>query len=149
MNREPVSHEMTRPPASDAGATILLVEDETSVRALVARFLVLKGFQVLTAEHGADALSVWGKHKDAIDLLLTDVVMPGGLNGRALAEQLLAEQPRLKVIYTSGYSEEFLKTESGVGQGIHFVQKPYRPEQLLETLRAALASDSIPAENLC
>jgi two-component system cell cycle sensor histidine kinase/response regulator CckA len=94
--------------------TILLVEDETSVRNLVTRFLTLNGFKVLAAESGHAALPLWAEHHEEIDLLLTDVVMPGGMSGRELAEKLQAERPTLKVLFTSGYNVELLNAEIAV-----------------------------------
>src|SRR4051794_39708042 len=123
--------------------TILLVEDETSVRNLVTRFLTLNGFKVLAAESGHAALPVWAEHHKEIDLLLTDVVMPGGMSGRDLAEKLQTEQPTLKVLFTSGYNVELLNAEGTLQEGIHFVQKPYRPEQLLTAIRSVLENSKI------
>src|SRR3954447_8940192 len=123
--------------------TILLVEDETSVRNLVTRFLTLNGFKVLAAESGHAALPIWADHHKQIDLLLTDVVMPGGMSGRELAEKLQAERPALKVLFTSGYNVELLNAEGTLQEGIHFVQKPYRPEQLLTAIRSVLENSKI------
>ncbi|HTD65269.1 MAG TPA: response regulator [Candidatus Limnocylindria bacterium] len=133
-------------------ATVLLVEDEVSVRTLLVRFLSMHGFEVLVAENGAGALLLWAAHKNEIALLLTDVVMPGGLSGRELADQFQSEHPALKVLFTSGYSMELLNSHAAIGHSIHFVQKPYRPEQLLAAIRIALAGDTTPIlvlEKLC
>src|SRR5690242_7746695 len=82
---------------------ILLVEDDPSVRQLVTRLLMLHGYRVLVAENGRAAIPLWEEHSRHIDLLLTDVVMPHGVNGRELATRCQADNPDLRVIYTSGY----------------------------------------------
>jgi len=125
----------------DPACTILIVEDEVSVRKLVTRFLTLSGYQVLAADGPCAALELWAAHHDEVALLLTDVIMPGALSGRALALRLQAERPALKVLYTSGYSAESLADDGTLDEEIHFLQKPYRPEQLLENVRAVLAGD--------
>lgn len=126
-------------------ATILLVEDEDTVRKLVARLLTLNGYRVLTADSGQRALSLWERHHNEIDLLLTDVVLPEGPGGRELADTLQAEKPALKIIYTSGYALGFAKEEECVPAETNFVHKPYRPEQLLTVVRDALQSPSKPS----
>lgn len=126
---------------ADAGLTILIVEDEVSVRKLVTRFLTLSGYQVLAADGPCAALEIWAEHRDEVTLLLTDVIMPGALSGRALASRLQTERPALQVLYTSGYSAESLADDGLLDSEIHFLQKPYRPEQLLETVRAVLAGE--------
>jgi CheY-like chemotaxis protein len=127
----------------DAGSlagteTILVVEDEDAVRLLVVNLLERHGYTVLQAASGVDALEVWQRARDQIDLLLTDLVMPGGVTGRELAERLRADRPALEVVYTSGYSTE----ETGPGEalidGLNFVQKPYRPDKLMRTIRDQL-----------
>lgn len=139
-----------QPQEASPEATILLVEDENSVRNLITRFLTRTNFQVLTAESGRRAQAVWTEHKSQIDLLLTDVMIPGGLSGRVLAEQFQAEQPALKVLYTSGYNADLLNAEGSLSKGSNFVQKPYRPEELLAGIRAVLAGQfNSHAETLC
>jgi signal transduction histidine kinase len=80
--------------------TILVVEDEPALRELVVKILEMCGYHIIEAASGVEALEVWAKHKGEIDLLLTDMVMPGGVSGRQLGERLTAEEPGLKVIYT-------------------------------------------------
>src|SRR5204863_2466179 len=84
--------------------TILLVEDETPLRKLVQEILQKKGYRVLQASTGVQALEIWARHKDDIDLLLTDMMMPEGMSGADLAEKVLRDRADLKVIYSSGYS---------------------------------------------
>ena len=141
-NREPTDLKSGRAAREKSGAgAILIVEDEVSVRKLVTRFLTISGYQVLAADGPCAALELWATHCDEVALLLTDVIMPGALSGRALALRLQAERPALKVLYTSGYSAESLADDGTLDEEINFLQKPYRPEQLLETVRAVLAGE--------
>jgi PAS domain S-box-containing protein len=128
----------TAPPVRGGTETILLVEDEAAVRDLARLVLERYGYTVLTAENGPAALEVWRKNKGGIDLVLTDLVMPGGLSGRALAAQLQAERPGLKVIFTSGYSNEIVSRHLDLRSGCNFLQKPYPPRALAETVRNCL-----------
>ncbi len=90
------------------GETILVVEDEPVLRDLAQLILQDCGYRVLQAGSGVEALTVWQKHQGAIDLLLTDMIMPDGLSGNDLAESLLEHKPALKIIFTSGYNVEDL-----------------------------------------
>lgn len=117
-----------------SGKTILLVEDEAAVRMLAERMLRRFGHKVLPAGSGQEALIIWEKHGDTIDLLLTDMVMPGGLNGKELAARLAAERPDLRVIYTSGYSMEFQSADLKLEEGVNFLPKPYNPQTLADIL---------------
>lgn len=117
--------------------TILLVEDEPSLRELVQEILQKKGYRVLEAANGLQALDVWDQHKNRIDLLLTDMMMPEGLSGRDLADRLLGERPNLKVIYTSGYSLDAVSNGFSFSEGA-FLQKPYQPETLAQIVRDCL-----------
>src|SRR5664280_210891 len=117
--------------------TILVVEDETAVRLLVSNLLQRCGYQVLTAASGAAALEVWKEHKQAIHLLLTDMIMPGGMTGRELAEILRADKASLKVVYTSGHSAEILEKATNL-DGFNFLQKPYQSLVLAQTVRNCL-----------
>jgi CheY-like chemotaxis protein len=93
---------------------------------------------VLAAANGAEALKLWQANRDTIALLFTDLVMPGGLGGRQLAQQLQAGQPGLKVIYATGYSAEIAGQEFPLQPGENFMQKPLQPEELLTTIRSCL-----------
>src|SRR5207249_1193204 len=113
--REPTKRpeEISPEPAVRGGTeTILVVEDEQPVRELVCSFLQTHGYKILAAESGARALEVWREHSNEIGLLLTDVVMPGQLSGRELAERLRAGKPSLRVIFTSGYSADGVGKDS-------------------------------------
>ena len=118
--------------------TILLVEDEPVVHRLAHNILQRQGYQVLDASTGAEALSVWNEHAAKIDLLLTDMVMPGELSGRKLAQALQAQKSRLKVIYTTGYSPDTFSQELVLKEGFNFLGKPYHPNKLTETVRRRL-----------
>jgi two-component system, cell cycle sensor histidine kinase and response regulator CckA len=127
--------------------TVLVVEDEQMLRDFVADALMEVGYKILTANNGRMALDVWAKHRDEIDLLLTDVVMPGIPSGRQLAEQLTNEKPQLKVIFTSGYSPELLGPGFEQQTQYGFLAKPYVTDSLARTVAAHLANGSlIPVE---
>ncbi len=114
--------------------TILLVEDEPVLRELARVILQDYDYKVVEASNGVEALKVWDDHGGKIDLLLTDMVMPEGMTGRELAEELKLRKPDLKVIYTSGYSSEVMGQDLGL-RDIKFLQKPYPPPQLAQTVR--------------
>jgi len=118
--------------------TILVVEDEPALRELVVNILELCGYRTYQAETGVAALPVWEKHKDEIDLLLTDMVMPEGMSGRQLAERLQAQDPGLKVIYTSGYSPGMAGKDIALLEGFNFLAKPYPPSRLALVVRECL-----------
>jgi PAS domain S-box-containing protein len=118
--------------------TILLVEDEAPVCALVSRVLGKYGYKVLPANNAVEAMEVWRDKKDEIALLLTDLVMPNRMNGRELAEKLWTEQPKLKVIFTSGYSADIVGKDFKLEPELNFLQKPYHPQTLAATVRRCL-----------
>ncbi len=120
------------------GETILVAEDEAALRLLVQNILSRHGYRVLVAENAVEALRVWRSVAGRVDLLLTDLVMPGELSGRELAECLLQEKPGLKVIFTSGYSAESLTANALSDTETAFLQKPYRPEKLVLAVRECL-----------
>jgi PAS domain S-box-containing protein len=125
-------------PAQGRGELVLLVEDEPSVQDMGRRALSGYGYRVLAAANGPAALAVWAAHKDEIDLLLTDMIMPEGISGMQLAQQLLREKPTLKVIYSSGYNAQIAGKELKLTDGINFLAKPYQLDRLYRTVRAAL-----------
>ncbi len=118
--------------------TILVVEDEPAVREVVTEMLNAQGYHVLQAIDGLDALSVWSKRKAEIDLVVTDIVMPNGLLGHVLADRLLADKKELKIIFSSGYSEEFATADRPAERQFSFLQKPYRLEELVHKVRTCL-----------
>jgi len=118
--------------------TILVVEDETPLRDLVQEILEQKGYRVVTASTGVEALALWERHKQEIDLVFTDMMMPDGVSGTELAARVLSDRTDIKVIYSSGYSLEVVDAESVLQEGANFLQKPYDPETLTRTVRDCL-----------
>ena len=118
--------------------TILVVEDEPSLRDLVREILQSYGYRVIEAAHGTEALKIWETRKDEIDLLFTDMMMPAGPSGRELAQRLMTEKPTLRVVYTSGYSVDVVAADFNFREGVNFLQKPYLPETLAQTIRNCL-----------
>jgi two-component system, cell cycle sensor histidine kinase and response regulator CckA len=114
---------------------ILLVEDDADVRMVARDVLEGSGYQVWEASDGLEALNIWKTRASQIDLLLTDIIMPGGLNGRELADRLRRERPGLKVILMSGYSPERL---GKIQTHSRLLQKPFSLENLTETVRTCL-----------
>jgi signal transduction histidine kinase len=127
-------------PARPAGGTetIFLVEDEPALRGVAAKVLRNYGYQVITATSGAEALQAWPAHAAKVDLLLTDMVMPDGVSGRELAQQLRAAKPGLKVLFSSGYSTELVGRDALLQDGKNFLPKPYNPDKLARTVRKCL-----------
>jgi two-component system, cell cycle sensor histidine kinase and response regulator CckA len=120
--------------------TILVAEDEASVRLVVVNLLEHCGYTVLHAATGAEALGLWKSHKRDVRLILTDVIMPGGINGRDLAARVRQDAPDVPIIYVSGYTAD-LGGEALV-EGLNFLQKPYAPARLAQLVRARL--DDLP-----
>jgi PAS domain S-box-containing protein len=118
--------------------TILLVEDEKPVRELVARILEKHGYKVYQAGDGTEAVEVWNAKKKEIQLLLTDLIMPGAMNGRELAEKIWQEKPDLKVIFSSGYSADIVGKDFKLETDTNFLQKPYHPQTLAVIVRRCL-----------
>jgi two-component system cell cycle sensor histidine kinase/response regulator CckA len=118
--------------------TILLVEDDAFLRAAAQKTLSQSGYRVLAAINGTEALEIWKLNRDKIRLLLTDLVLPGGLNGRELGELLLKEEPKLKVIYTSGHGADAAAEDLALTEGVNFIGKPFQAFKLSQTVRRAL-----------
>jgi PAS domain S-box-containing protein len=132
------AHNVAQPQPRGGSETLLVVEDETSVRLTTKTILTRYGYHVLLAANGADALELWQKHRTDIALLLTDMVMPGNLSGLQLAQRLQTETPSLKIIFTSGYSPEIAGRQLELHSGNNFLQKPFSPHQLLLMVRSSL-----------
>jgi CheY-like chemotaxis protein len=124
--------------------TVLVVEDETEVRALVHRVLEEHGYVVLGAGRSAEALRIVERHPGPIHLLVTDMVMPD-MSGAALAERLAALRPQMAILYMSGYTDYGATTPEGRRPGIAFLQKPFTPEALAHQVRAVLDAAAVPA----
>jgi CheY-like chemotaxis protein len=138
-----VAEQVAVPKALDSGQaiggaeTILLVEDEKAVRGLALQTFQSNGYQVLTAADGRDAMLVAEEFRGPIDLLMTDVVMPG-MGGRQLAESLRSAFPKMKVLYTSGYTDDTVVRQGIFRKEVAFLQKPYTPLSLTRNVRAVL-----------
>jgi CheY-like chemotaxis protein len=130
---------------STSGETILVVEDEDSVRGMARLALEQAGYQVMEAADGQEALKVWERSARQVDLLLTDMVMPNGLSGNGLAKALLAKDPKLRTVYTTGYSSEAVREGLSLRNGINFLPKPYDSSALLKAVKACLRHPPTPA----
>jgi CheY-like chemotaxis protein len=118
--------------------TILIVEDEPVLRDMTQTILQGCGYRTLEAASGREAFDVWERHRDSIDLVLTDMVMPEGVSGMELAERLLASKPGLRIIFASGYSMDDLDTGFVRDGYAVFLQKPYTHITLAKTVRECL-----------
>jgi signal transduction histidine kinase/CheY-like chemotaxis protein len=138
--QSPGQHPVPASPAAVPGGreTILLVEDDPSVRASIKNALSKLGYRILEAPNGVAALEIWKQHRAEIRLLLTDLVMPEGLNGKELADQLVREDPRLKVIYISGYRADIIGNEVPLQEGVNFLTKPFESQKLAQAVRRIL-----------
>jgi PAS domain S-box-containing protein len=125
-------------PAADAGHLVLLAEDETQVRTLAARVLKRRGFRVIEAQDGGEALRLAKAHADEIDLLLTDVTMPV-LDGRELAERFRHVCPGAKILFMSGHPESVIAHQGVLDPGVAYVAKPFTPDQISSRVRDILA----------
>ena len=117
--------------------TILVVEDEISLLELVRNILQRYHYRVLIASSGVEALRVWDEQDGRIDLVLTDMIMPGGVTGSDLATELKKRKPGLKIVITSGYSSELVGKDFGQGETA-FLPKPYQPHQVARMIRETL-----------
>lgn len=120
--------------------TILLAEDDPSLRVSIRKTLAQLGYRIVEAPTGTLALKVWEQNRSEIRLLLTDLVMPDGMTGKELAQRLRQNDPELKVIYMSGYSAEVAGKDFPLKEGVNFLTKPFPAARLAQTIRSALAS---------
>jgi CheY-like chemotaxis protein len=131
-------HPVPVPDAATGGCeTVLLVEDEESVRQLVRDTLAGKGYRVLQAESGEAGLALAKQHDGKIDLVITDVVMPG-MSGREMAQQLGQTRPEVKVLFLSGYTEDAILSDGSIEPGTAFLQKPFSLQNLSRKVREVL-----------
>jgi CheY-like chemotaxis protein len=121
------------------GETILLVEDDPAVRRTAAEVLLGAGYRVLTAPSGADALRMAARHEGRLDLLLTDIVMPG-MSGPELARQFIVQFPSVRILYMSGYPEDAIEKHGLRGRTVRVLQKPFTHETLARSVREALGA---------
>jgi len=135
----------TKAQQNEAGGceTVLLVEDEESVRELVRVTLASRGYNVLEAENGECGLRIAEEYKEPIDILITDVVMPG-IGGRELAKKLVALRPGISVLFLSGYTEDAVVTQGALGPANAFLQKPFTLQSLAKKVREVLRARSTP-----
>ena len=129
-------------PVAGGSETILIVEDEPVLRSMARDILEECGYRILEASSGREALDVWNQHAKEIDLLLTDMVMPDGISGADLVEKLLASRPRLKIVFTSGYTADAVNQEMLTRTGASFLSKPYAQAELTKTVRDCLDKNS-------
>src|SRR6267143_1512385 len=124
-------------PVRGGDETVLLVEDAAPVRTLARRSLEARGYRVLEAPDGPSALALSASHGGGLDILVTDVVMPG-MSGRELAERLAPQRPSMKVLYTSGYTDDTMVRQGVLTAGVAFLQKPFVPDTLARKVRDVL-----------
>jgi PAS domain S-box-containing protein len=117
--------------------TVLLVEDSEPLMKLARSFLLERGFHVLAAPNGEEAIRVARGHDGRIHLLLTDVIMPG-INGRVLSDNLLLSRPEMKVLYMSGYTDSFIAAQGVLDEGTHLLHKPFSEDELIRKVRTVL-----------
>ena len=129
----------TAPVTAGSGETVLVVDDESSVRMLVAEVLSDLGYAVLEAETGAEALASLGR-AERVDLLVTDVGLPGGLNGRKVADAARAARPDLPVLFITGFAENAVVGDGPLEAGMALIAKPFAIDALATRVRAMLAA---------
>jgi CheY-like chemotaxis protein len=130
---QPVEAEVT-----GGSESILLVEDDPMVRSFAKKELVSLGYRVVEAANAPAALDLL-RGSEVFDLLFTDVVMPGGMSGKQLADEALKVRPALKVLYTSGYTENAIVHHGRLDPGVTLLPKPYRRKELADKVRSTLA----------
>jgi two-component system cell cycle sensor histidine kinase/response regulator CckA len=140
LSAAPVAPAQQRNEQTGSGETILIVEDEEIVREAARLALERAGYTVLEAADGPSALTLWDRSQTRIDLLMTDMVMPHGVSGGALARLLKARDPQLRALYTSGYSSEVVNEDLRYTYGTNFLRKPYSSAALLDAVQACLKS---------
>jgi DNA-binding response OmpR family regulator len=121
--------------------TILVLEDEARVRKLVCEVLAGRGYHVLEAVRGEEAIRIAADHHSHIHLLLTDVVMPE-MSGPQVLEQMRARHPNMKVLFMSGYTDEAMMHHGILDSGAPFLQKPFLPDALARKVREVLGSSA-------
>jgi CheY-like chemotaxis protein len=117
--------------------TILVVEDDVGVRAVISRTLGRLGYEVLAAEGGEEAIEIIRRHEGPIDLLLTDIMMPG-MNGMEVGTEVARSRPGIPIFYMSGYADQELVRRGLLDPSTHFLQKPFSPQELGSRVREVL-----------
>ncbi len=123
-------------------ATVLVVEDEPAVREIAVAILTDLGYRVLEAADGAEGLRVFGANANAIELLLTDVILPGPVRGREMAEQITALRPDMRTLFMSGYTENSIVHHGRLDDGVQLISKPFKREQLAQKVAEALGGEA-------
>jgi CheY-like chemotaxis protein len=120
------------------GATVLVVEDETAVRDIASTALRDLGYNVLEAADGEEAMRVFDAHAGRVDLLLSDVVLPGKVHSRDMVDRITSLQPEIRVLYMSGYSENAIIHHGRLDEGVQLISKPFKREQLTRKVAQVL-----------
>ncbi|MCC7374002.1 MAG: response regulator [Verrucomicrobiales bacterium] len=128
----------TEPDIVKGSESVLVVEDDAGVQTLVCCLLRKCGYDVMAAGSGAAALDLWRTHQSRVDLVITDLVMPGGVSGFDLADRLRSQRPELPVIFISGYSADLSERRAHLAEGLNLLQKPFSADALSRAVRAAL-----------
>jgi CheY-like chemotaxis protein len=126
-------------PRAQQGETVLIVDDEPSVRALIEEVLNELGYISIQAKDGPGGLRVLESGR-RIDLLITDIGLPGGINGRQLADAALAERPALKILFITGYAENAVVGNGHLEPGMHLLSKPFRMDILADRIRSIISN---------
>jgi CheY-like chemotaxis protein len=126
------------PGRREGGETILLVEDEDMIRQLAERVLTQLGYKVLQARQADEALRLHEERTEPVDLVITDVIMPGGMTGRDLAERILQRHPSVRVLYVSGYTDNAIVHHGMLDAGVNFLPKPFSVDSLGAKVREVL-----------
>ena len=119
------------------GGVVLVVEDEDGVRVLGSRILTRRGFHVLVAENGHAGLELLKAHEE-VDFLLTDVMLPGGMSDRQLADAALSEHAALRVVFMSGYPKDTIVSQGRIDVDVRLLSKPFTPDALIQCVKDAL-----------
>jgi PAS domain S-box-containing protein len=137
LPRKPTNGDPPAAPLQMPGGTesILLVEDEKPLRQLMQRVLERQGYQVHVAASGVQALEIWRERQEDFDILVTDMIMPNGMNGRELADTLRNDKPDLKIIYCSGYANNLPGKDAPLSAHEDYLEKPFEPVKLLQKVR--------------
>jgi len=139
---EQPAHDGPKPASRLGTETILLAEDDATLRQMMTENLALLGYRVLASDSGPSAVEASRREQGHIDLLLTDLIMPGGMRGPDLAEELKRTNPKLKIVYTTGYSPGVAGKQASLVEGVNFLPKPYPPDKLAEIVRRCLDGET-------